>query len=420
MSEEKQITELEQDDIEFVKEMKWQLKRAKIIQKSILPDHLPDWNCINFAARYIALDEIGGDYYDLFPIKGDKIGLLIADVSGHGIPAALVTTMAKVSFGYFARYYDKPDEILDKVNQELIKYLPKFGAYLTAFLLVIDKDLNIEYTNAGHQHAIRYINETNAFEYLDSEGLFIGAFESAGESYEVKQTKLEAGDRIILYTDGIVEAKNKQSEEYGYERFEDIVTFSSALTNDKLAELVVDDIVRFSEGEPMKDDVSILILEVELKFKKYKENFEKFIEAEKNNDTGTLLELAEEIMIMNPDNLYVKFILSKYFYNKKNYAKTKELLLDYVKRNEENYLVYYMLGNIHYMDDNYHAAINAYHKCHEIKPDFAYVYNNIAAAYIKIGEKDKAINMLNKAKKYAPDNEKIANNVTKIKTISSL
>ncbi len=416
MSKEQVVQNIEIEDAEFIQEMKWQLKRAKNIQKSILPDHLPDWNCLNFASRYIALDDIGGDYYDLFPIKGDKIGLLIADVSGHGIPAALVTTMAKVSFGYFARYYDNPGEILTKVNQELIRYLPKFGAYLTAFLLVIDKNLNVEYTNAGHQHAIRYINETNSFEYLDTEGLFIGAFETVEQTYEVKRTKLNAGDRIILYTDGIVETKNHEGEEYGYNRFEDIVTFSSALTNEKLAELVVDDIIRFAEGEPMKDDVSILILEVELKFEKYKNFLEQFYKAEKENNILDMLETGQEIMHLNPDDLHIKFAIAKYLYNKKHFEETQELLTDYIKRNEENYLIYYMLGNIQYLNKNYHGAINSLTKSVEIKPDFAYAYNNAAAAYMKIGEKNKAIKLLELAKKCMPDNEKISQNITKIHT----
>ena len=399
----------------FLKEIRWQLSQAKRIQKSILPDKLPDWNCINCAARYIALDDVGGDYYDLFPIKGDKIGLLIADVSGHGIPAALVTSMAKVSFSFFARQYDSPKEILKNVNDELIRYLPQIGAYLTCFMLVIDKQLNVKYSNAGHQHAIMYINEKNTFEYLDTDGLFIGAFEDAADSYEEKSTKLSAGDRIILYTDGIVETKNPEHEEYGYQRFEDMVTFSSALSNEKLAELVIDDITQFAAGEPIKDDVSILILEVELKFQKYLESLEKVKQLEKNGDVEGWLAEAENLMNINPDDLYVKYGMAKLFYETKKMPEAQKLLQDYLSRNTENYLVYYLLGNIHYLNHEIEQAITAYSHCLKLNPFFSYGYNNMAAALVKNGEIEKASSLVMQANSLDPNNQKINQNLARFK-----
>ena len=199
-----------------------QLDMASVIQRSILPGKIDDWNELKFAVRYMAMEKIGGDFYDVHLLKDDKIGIMIADVSGHGIPAALVTTMAKMSFGNAGTKYDSPKKIFQEMNQNILDHV-KTQDYMTCFMLAIDDEYNVVYSNASHQKAILLRADDGTIELLDTNGLFIGAIEEARDSYEEKKTKLEYGDRIILYTDGIPEAINEEREEYSNQRLEDVI-----------------------------------------------------------------------------------------------------------------------------------------------------------------------------------------------------
>ncbi|MCU0846067.1 MAG: SpoIIE family protein phosphatase, partial [Spirochaetes bacterium] len=111
-----------------------QLDIASTIQRGILPGRIDDWNELKFAVRYIAMEKIGGDFYDVHILKENKIGVMIADVSGHGIPAALVTTMAKMSFGNAGSKYDSPKKIFQEMNQNILDHV-KTQDYMTCFML---------------------------------------------------------------------------------------------------------------------------------------------------------------------------------------------------------------------------------------------------------------------------------------------
>ncbi len=182
-----------------------QLDIASTIQRGILPGRIDDWNELKFSIRYIAMEKIGGDFYDVYQLRGNKLGLLMADVSGHGIPAALVTTMAKISFSNACNKHDSPRRIFQEVNQNIIDHV-KTQDYLTCFFLAIDEDYTITYANASHQKAILLRAGVESTELLDTNGLFIGAIEEARDTYEEKTSKMKYGDRLIMYTDGIPEA----------------------------------------------------------------------------------------------------------------------------------------------------------------------------------------------------------------------
>jgi phosphoserine phosphatase RsbU/P len=383
----------EKDIKAYIKEIKRQINSAKEIQYSILPDNLPPWNCIKFAARYLAMDEIGGDYYDTFKIKGDRLGLIMADVSGHGIPAALVTTMAKVAFATHGQRNTSTKELLYNVNKDLTALISSTGFYMTCFALNIDKDLKVRYTNAGHQKAILYRDETDTFEYLDTNGLFLGVFDDAGETYEEDEVQLYPGDRIILYTDGIVETMNKDKEEYGEERFEDMIRFSSALESEQVADLVIDDIKTFSEGARMRDDVSILVLEVELRYKKYLDKVEEAEKYRNEEQMSKWRKSLEEAVRINPDSLKSRKSLASYYIEQKEYEKALKHLKYYVEKNQESPYIYTLLGFCHFKLNRTSKAISTTKKALHIHSKYQEALQNLAFFYIK--EKD-----FNEAKKY--------------------
>ncbi|MFW5799479.1 MAG: SpoIIE family protein phosphatase [Spirochaetota bacterium] len=397
----------EEDLHTYVKEIKRQINSAQEIQENILPDKLPPWNCLKFAARYIAMDDIGGDYYDTFHIKGDRLGLIMADVSGHGIPAALVTTMAKVAFATHGQRNTSTKELLYNVNKDLVSLMSSTGFYMTCFALNIDKDLRVRYTNAGHEKAILYRDEDDSFHYLDTNGLFLGIFEDAGEVYEENEIQLYPGDRIILYTDGIVETMNKDREEYGQERFEEMIRFSSALESEQVVDLVVDDIKKHAEGSKFRDDVSILVLEVELRYKKY---LDKIKEAEEEEEKGNIekwRKALEEAVRINPDSLKSRKKLAVHYLKQKEYEKAIKHLKTYIEKNKESPYIYTLFGFCQYKMGKLNKAISITKTALHILPKYQEAIQNLAFYYIKSGNNEEAKKYIDKLKEINPDNNMI-------------
>lgn len=388
----------------YVKEMRRQINSAQEIQQSILPDKLPTWNCIKFAARYIAMDDIGGDYYDKFKIKGDRLGLIMADVSGHGVPAALVTTMAKVAFATHGQRCSSTSELLYNVNKDLTRLISSTGFYMTCFALNIDKNLNVRYTNAGHQKAILYINETDSFEHLDTGGLFLGVFEDAEDVYQEKEIQLHPGDRIILYTDGIVETMNHEKEEYGEDRFEDMIRFSSALESEQVVDLVIDDIKNHAQGARFRDDVSILVLEVELRYQKYLDKVKEAEEADKEGNEEKWRKALESAVRINPDCLISRKKLALFYANNSQYDKAIKHLQTYIDKNQENPYIYNLLGLCYYKTGNVNKAIHMSKTALIINHGFVEAMQNLAFFYIKLEKEQEARHYIKQIGELKPDN----------------
>ncbi|RME88794.1 MAG: serine/threonine-protein phosphatase, partial [Candidatus Hydrogenedentota bacterium] len=136
------------------------LDTASEIQKGILPDLPPVWNGYRFSSWWQPMEKVSGDFFDLIPMPGDSLGVLVADVMGHGIPAALVTTMAKITFQEQCRRNTRLDEIFYHVNRELCDNVPG-PEYLTAFLIRLEKDGTVHYANASHCNALVYRSATH-------------------------------------------------------------------------------------------------------------------------------------------------------------------------------------------------------------------------------------------------------------------
>ncbi|RPI98046.1 MAG: serine/threonine-protein phosphatase, partial [Spirochaetales bacterium] len=238
-----------------------QLDIASTIQRGILPGRIDDWNELKFSIRYIAMEKIGGDFYDVYQLKGNKLGLLMADVSGHGIPAAPVTTMAKISFSNACNKHDSPRRIFQEVNQNIIDHV-KTQDYLTCFFLSIDEDYTVTYANASHQKAILLRAGVETTELLDTNGLFIGAIEEARDTYEEKTSKMKYGDRLLLYTDGIPEAIDAQRHEYSLERLQAVVVKNRNLPLEDFTSAIIEDVQRFIGSAQVEDDITLVVVEL--------------------------------------------------------------------------------------------------------------------------------------------------------------
>lgn len=236
-----------------------ELEMAGELQKSLLPDIYQSFNGISFASKYISSIQIGGDLYDVVDQGPGLTGFLIADVSGHGVAAALVASMFKMSFHTHAANVASPKILFHMLNEEIKPILAE--DYITAFYLIVDRDRNtITYSNAGHPYPLLYRRATGEIIELDTNGFFIGMFDDG--DYEEKTISIGEGDALLLYTDCIIETENAQGEQFGRPRLIELFT---SIMADKHGQDVIDTLERelraFSATESLNDDFTCLILE---------------------------------------------------------------------------------------------------------------------------------------------------------------
>lgn len=238
------------------------LAMAQRIQLAIIPhdDALPDRPEFGLAARYQAMENLGGDLYDVLRLGRNVYGFLIADVSGHGVPAALITTMAKASFQSHSRHGLSTGAILTEINDEVYRFIGDLEYYLSAFLCVLDLETgDLMYTNAGHHAGLLRKGADGSIVSLDTNGYFIGSFEDG--AYETRHERLEPGDRVVLFTDGFIEARNHAGDFYEHSRFVDFVKARADLDPQAFVDALAMDVERFSGDAPQNDDRAVLVVD---------------------------------------------------------------------------------------------------------------------------------------------------------------
>jgi phosphoserine phosphatase RsbU/P len=194
-----------------------ELSTARRIQNSIIPQSSPSFKGVRVATRYQPMTSVAGDFFDFLISSDSVLTILIADVSGHGVPAALVACMLKVCFEAQRNNAADPAAILSGLSLMLRGSLG--GQYVTAACAAIDKNARtITYAGAGHPPALLARGRTGDLVLLAENGLFIGPFPKA--MYANMSVPFECGDRLLLYTDGITEATDRAGEEFGRERLE--------------------------------------------------------------------------------------------------------------------------------------------------------------------------------------------------------
>ena len=236
-----------------------ELKFAADIQKGIIPkSKVYNYNKLSIYHILVPMGVVSGDYLDIYDIN-NKLGILMADASGHGVPAALITMVAKLAFSEEIKLHTSTSQIFNNVNTKLATFITTQD-YLSAFLMIINPDYSFIYSNAGHQLTILYRAETDSIDFLDTNGFLLGALEEVPVEYEEKYDQLKNGDRLILYTDGITEQKNIQNEEYGINRLVNCLLQNKKLSAKELTNVLIDDMRYFSHNSPIKDDYALMVI----------------------------------------------------------------------------------------------------------------------------------------------------------------
>jgi serine phosphatase RsbU (regulator of sigma subunit) len=244
-----------------------ELDVAREVQRKILPSKHPQYANLEISSVFIPAFEVGGDYYDFFEIDENKLGFVIADVSGKGISAAFIMAEVKGIFESLSRTIRKPKDILSSANMILKRTLDR-SSFVSAAYGIIDIEKKIlTISRAGHCPVILIRN--GAAETIRPSGIGLGLnfTEHFNRTLEETEINLSEEDVIVLYTDGITEAKNNELEDFGVNNFEKILIDNSKSSPDDIANKVIREVTVFSQAHSQYDDITLVIFKWKSKIK---------------------------------------------------------------------------------------------------------------------------------------------------------
>ena len=235
------------------------LETARGVQQAMLPDDFPSNDFYRIAGRYLPVDTLGGDLFDIVTLDENRLGILIVDVVGHGVAAALITAMTKVTFRNACFQTTQPDVVLAQMNAELCQTL--HSGYVTVFYAVYDISARtLTYASGGHPSLLLHRRETGEVKPLESQATFLGFFEDV--EFSSDQVTLQVGDRVIFYTDGLFESQNLDDETFGMERFRNFLIDNNEQEISPLLDGLLKALTDFVEGQAMDDDITLVGLEI--------------------------------------------------------------------------------------------------------------------------------------------------------------
>jgi serine phosphatase RsbU (regulator of sigma subunit) len=247
---------LEQERIERER-VEHELRVARGIQQASLPKEVPTLEGWQISPYYQPAREVGGDFYDFHLLRDGRVGLVVGDATGKGVPAALVMSTTCGMLRQAAQSPSSPGEMLQRVNEALFDSIPA-NMFVTCFYAILDPESGLlSYANAGHNLPCH--RQAHAATELRARGMPLGLMESM--YYEEKETFLEAGEDVLFYTDGLVEAHNPQGEMFGTPRLRGFLSEHAEGGRD-LSATLIEELESFTgNGWDQEDDITLLTLE---------------------------------------------------------------------------------------------------------------------------------------------------------------
>jgi serine phosphatase RsbU (regulator of sigma subunit) len=235
-----------------------ELELARDLQQSILPRQFPQIPGLHIAAINQPARQVGGDFYDVIPLKNGRLGLVIADVSGKGMPAALFMGLTRSLIRAEARRSLSPRTVLLSVNNLLMEN-QLAEMFVTVFYGVLDpQESQLSYVRAGHDRPILYNSERKECRWLAPAGTVLGML--ADIRLDEERIRLQPGEQLVLYSDGITDANSPSGEFFGAERLQKIICFSKASHPRELCQAIFDQVGQFQAGAEQYDDMTLLIV----------------------------------------------------------------------------------------------------------------------------------------------------------------
>ncbi|MBF0477876.1 MAG: CHASE2 domain-containing protein [Candidatus Omnitrophica bacterium] len=236
-----------------------ELKIAKQIQESFLPENLPEIDGFDTAVTMITARQVGGDLYDVLKFDNEKVGVMIGDVTGKGIPASLFMAMAASSFKFYALPEVSPEKTLLNLNEKIIRDFSS-NRFVTVFYSIFDlKNKNMLFANGGHLPVLYFAAGQKPVSLDVEQGMPLGMMKGA---YTNKKIKFDQGDIFIYYTDGITEAMNAKSVQYGLERLISVIEINRHLPALDICAAVESDVLGFRSKRKQQDDVTLIVIKI--------------------------------------------------------------------------------------------------------------------------------------------------------------
>jgi predicted ester cyclase len=232
-----------------------ELEVARRIQQASLPEEVPTLEGWQINPYYQPAREVGGDFYDFHLLSEGRLGVVVGDATGKGVPAALVMSTTLGMLRLAAQSYSSPGEMLQRVNEALFPYIPA-NMFVTCFYAVLDPESGLlRYANAGHD--LPYLHHDGDAKELRARGMPLGLMSSMG--YEEMELVLEAGDRVLFYSDGLVEAHDPEGEMFGFPRLRALV--AEHAEESSLGDFLLEELYSFvGEGWEQEDDITLVTL----------------------------------------------------------------------------------------------------------------------------------------------------------------
>jgi serine phosphatase RsbU (regulator of sigma subunit) len=237
-----------------------ELDTAAAIQTSMVPSIPPAGETFELQASMKTAKEVGGDFYDCFMIDSDHLCIVIADVSGKGMPAALFMMRGTTVIKDHALIRDSTSEILTAANARLCENNDE-EMFITAWIGILDtRTMTLQYTNAGHNYPVLLRKGQPCEPIEETHGLFLAGFDFT--EYGQSELELEPGDRLFLYTDGVTEAHDPANAQYGENRMNEVLEKTRQFPGDQVLDSILEDIKTFSRGAPQFDDITMVVLTI--------------------------------------------------------------------------------------------------------------------------------------------------------------
>ena len=246
-------------------QLRHSLELAMEVQQNLLPKTTPQIKGLDIAAESKYCDETGGDYFDFLEFnepQGARVSVVIGDVSGHGIPAALLMASARSALRQRSKLAGSVSQIISDVNRLITEDVEESGRFITMFYLTVDPTQKALYwIRAGHEPALFYDQKKNTFEELKGKGAALGL--SLKSSYEKNiKADLGKGNIVVLLSDGISEARNTEGQMFGTEAIKKVIQKHSHLSAKEILDNVFQEVIQFQGGNEFEDDTTIAVIKV--------------------------------------------------------------------------------------------------------------------------------------------------------------
>jgi sigma-B regulation protein RsbU (phosphoserine phosphatase) len=252
-------------DLKEQDRMKRSLYLAQEVQQNLLPHEYPRSDILDIAGKSIYCDETGGDYYDFIIGDNDekeRIGIVVGDVSGHGIASALLMATVRSSLRQRSSLPGSMGSIISDVNRQMVKDVEDSGQFITMFYLTIDPtQKSLQWVRAGHEPGIFYDPHSDTFEELHGLGVSLGVIEDWNFA-EYTRTALKKDQIIFPSTDGLKEARNNRGEMFGKEPTYDVIRKNASSSADEILNAFFESLNSFLEGAKIEDDVTLVVAKI--------------------------------------------------------------------------------------------------------------------------------------------------------------